>query len=500
MMRIPNIPIISKLLCDGLLSRKAGIITFFGLVLVLSITLFPFNFNFKEQGKSLDYYFPIMGWGESGILDILKNVFLLIPFGFGLTCLMSKRMLLAKTASLLIVIIAVFGLSYIVETLQIYLPSREPSLVDVFSNSAGGILGYFCFYIIKQNLLLSFLGYAVFVFIMMIPLQWAKSLKNWDNTFSLLLGNEQTGDRPWQGSIFSLYIADRALSTEEVAQAFSGENIFDIFGKSLLTYCQLNDNGSYHDEVRRLPDLVRKGEPHDLQQSKNIFMDTIHWFETSRPPVFLTQRIMESSQFTLGITASTRDTRQFGPARIVSISANTFSRNFTLGQKGSDLVFRLRTPLTGKNGTSPQMIVSDVFLTTNPHNLIITYDRSVLLIYVDEVLNSSRLELAPGAIPFNYLFHLKAFNLVGYKIMYYAVLFFPLGMLLSVSMKRMRGRLVIRIMLFEACVILTAYLFENVLTIIQHRNMRIENMILGVLFVSASMMFHSYMKQLAAKQ
>ena len=44
------------------------------------------------------------------------------------------------------------------------------------------------------------------------------------------------------------------------------------------------------------------------------------------------------------------NTAQTGPARIVSLSADTGAQNFTLGQEGSDIEFRLRTPVSGRNG------------------------------------------------------------------------------------------------------------------------------------------------------
>jgi VanZ family protein len=48
---------------------------------------------------------------------------------------------------------------------------------------------------------------------------------------------------------------------------------------------------------------------------------------------------------------------QTGPARIVSFSRGTGQRNITLGQEDSDLVFRVRTPWTGRNGIYPQFVL-----------------------------------------------------------------------------------------------------------------------------------------------
>jgi hypothetical protein len=51
---------------------------------------------------------------------------------------------------------------------------------------------------------------------------------------------------------------------------------------------------------------------------------------------------------------------QFGPARIFTISHNTWNRNLTIGQDGQDLEVRLRTPFTNWNGI-PARRVKGVF-------------------------------------------------------------------------------------------------------------------------------------------
>jgi hypothetical protein len=43
---------------------------------------------------------------------------------------------------------------------------------------------------------------------------------NWDPHYPLLLGNERTGDRPWEGSLFLAAIYNRALLSEDVYQNY----------------------------------------------------------------------------------------------------------------------------------------------------------------------------------------------------------------------------------------------------------------------------------------
>ncbi|MBV9695509.1 MAG: LamG domain-containing protein, partial [Gammaproteobacteria bacterium] len=61
---------------------------------------------------------------------------------------------------------------------------------------------------------------------------------NWDNTFALVLGNETTGQRQWQGVIKFVAIHNRALTLAQIQQNFAagvGEKYFLLFGVSSLS-------------------------------------------------------------------------------------------------------------------------------------------------------------------------------------------------------------------------------------------------------------------------
>jgi len=63
-------------------------------------------------------------------------------------------------------------------------------------------------------------------------------LGNWDSTFALALGNETTGQRPWQGVIKFAAIHNRALTAAQVQQNFAagvGERYYLLFNVSALT-------------------------------------------------------------------------------------------------------------------------------------------------------------------------------------------------------------------------------------------------------------------------
>jgi concanavalin A-like lectin/glucanase superfamily protein len=64
------------------------------------------------------------------------------------------------------------------------------------------------------------------------------SLANWDSTFALVLGNETTGQRQWQGVIKFVAIHNRALTQAQIQQNFAagvGQKFFLLFGVSQLS-------------------------------------------------------------------------------------------------------------------------------------------------------------------------------------------------------------------------------------------------------------------------
>jgi hypothetical protein len=90
---------------------------------------------------------------------------------------------------------------------------------------------------------------------------------------------------------------------------------------------------------------------------------------------------------------------QFGPARILTLSADPFERNLMVGQDGSDLILRLRTAWTDANGTienQPVARMPGMFLEDDWVDLCILIEPGSLLIAVgDERLVSQALPPRP---------------------------------------------------------------------------------------------------------
>jgi hypothetical protein len=90
----------------------------------------------------------------------------------------------------------------------------------------------------------------------------------------------------------------------------------------------------------------------------------------------------KSNALTVEAVLAPADLRQKGPARIVSFSTDGDTRNFTLGQKLEHLVFRLRTPATGENGSRPETVLFRLPSARATH-IVVTYEAGLLQCYAD---------------------------------------------------------------------------------------------------------------------
>jgi glycopeptide antibiotics resistance protein len=471
-----------------LLVQIAPYIVIASIFIVVVATLFPFNFSRLEGGSLRDFFGNFKHSSHLG--DKVKNVFLFIPFGFSLTCLLQARRL-SSLAQIVLVIVFSFFLSFTVETLQIFLPSRETSPADLVTNSLGGFVGYLCFYIWTNKIVsyvinliekyksrfgfqiiaIAFLGYLVAAILLGLPLQNANNLTNWNLNYPLMLGNERTGDRPWEGYISEAAFADKAFSAAEIERVFASDNWWQNSDTPLLGNYQL-ENQNYSDRTGNLPNLSWRGQPPIITDSRGVLLSDRQWLQTDTPVNLLNQRLQETSQFTIVTTFATAQLQQKGPARIISISDTIGRRNFTLGQQDNNLNLRLRTPINGVNAEYLNTSVYNALNDTEPHKIVVTYANSGYHVYIDNLQNQhdiNLLEVLPK----------------DDRILYYGLIFVPLGVLLAIVVTLAQKRLV-RYALFYAGILLPALIVEMILATSSSSSFQIANILLGILITAST--------------
>ena len=494
-----------------LIGQWANPLLILGLLLVLIPTLFPYDFFFKEIVSQLNYEYLLSRTARpSDTSDLIANILLFIPFGFGVTCLIQKIKLRANPV--LFVVAYSFGLSFIVEFLQIFLPTRNPSYIDLLMNSLGGFVGFCCFRLLGllalhyvtnlvektqrflsiRTLTIAFIGYFSLVSLLSIKLQGAVelwNLSNWDLTYPLLLGNEFTGDRPWQGQIYALCIADRAASKVEVARIFDEHDTIKSNSEKIKKRsCGMNRGSLVASYL--LNEESNQEQPNSVENEEAV--SPYIWLQ-SKASAVVNKKLRQSSQLTLNTTLAAADTNQSGPARIISISQDPFHRNLTLGQWDSHLSLRLRTPLTGQNGTRPELVIPNVFADTKPHYLVVTYNGRLLSVYIDNFQQKYSIELTSEAAlfwslspAFSSMIHLNSLNTQFYKFLYYGVVFVPLSILLAMISKFLSRRLLFSPTLLIGGIFLPALLLSSILSIEDEGAVNLENLLFSLLIYGGS--------------
>ncbi|MBE9060711.1 VanZ family protein [cf. Phormidesmis sp. LEGE 11477] len=394
------------------------------LLIVVHGTLSPYEFDLSSVGVE-------MAWARlAGLLqkpsldrafwvDAFQNVLFFMPFGFGLACLWAERDYAwrrphqgsgqkpigearqGRSQLAVSMRILTFSgcLSFGVELLQLFAPSRNTSVFDLLCNTAGGLLGGWLIVYAQQwrkglslPLVRAAIALCLLAFLLIFP-QRSTSLQSWQDSYYLTVGNEVSGGRPWRGEISGFSLFDRAASELEI-EAFLEEET--AIADAVVRY-------QFDQEIvrspRSTPPLVRKGSSAPASnQRESALVSPKSWLKSETAPSRVTTALKQNDAFTLTTQVSSVKAEQFGPARIISLSLNNHDRNFTLGQNGSALVFQLATIWTGRNGIWPEFVIPGVFESNDiqvPHSLAITYQNPLLTAYIDDLSNVHQLNLSP---------------------------------------------------------------------------------------------------------
>jgi len=100
------------------------------------------------------------------------------------------------------------------------------------------------------------------------------------------------------------------------------------------------------------------------------------------PATALIKRLKATNQFTVEALITNDNLEQAGPARIVTLSKDTGSRNFTLGQSEDRFAVRLRTTGSDDQGLPEQTTGHKTALPKRQH-VLVTFGSGVLRLYIN---------------------------------------------------------------------------------------------------------------------
>jgi len=297
-----------------------------------------------------------------GIVDLLVNIGLYVPLGVALR----RRGALSAVAF-------AAALSLVVEVIQLVYPDRYTAASDVIANVGGAFFGWFVskrfgrrsawgfdpFPLTTRVGVFAVCLYATAAVFLSVP-GLRSDFSNWDPDCRLVAGDELTRDRPWSGEIDAVAVFDECFRSGEIkrlANLDSGSALDAGFASAPPLFVARPVDTL--DSIRGVP-LIAASE-HDR------FFDAL----------------VARGKLTLVVWFRTRSERQTGPARIVGFSKSPWAQNFSLGQDGRALVFRLRTGTTAPGGFYPQIKTRAILEERRPTFVAATYDGRNARVYVD---------------------------------------------------------------------------------------------------------------------
>ncbi|MFO7891797.1 MAG: VanZ family protein [bacterium] len=455
------------------------------------ITLSPFEFSLLEYKKYFSYSFSkiISLLFQLHVLDFFLNIILFIPFGIIIYFLFKKYLRYRKT-DFFIPLIAGMLLSSSIEFIQIF-TDRFTSFWDMISNILGCVIGFTAMkngfirntitkggFKIWRKPIISFTLLIIYIFFLFILLYYpyhTNRLRNWDDSYPLILGNEATLNRPWKGEIFTVALYNKRLSADKADELFKrGCKDTSLLAREesglILLYDFREGSGKIiHDLVYEL-DL--KAENVQWLDHHGISIDSTSRLNSINSTEHIIDLLKSTSELSIEVWCRTLDLHQTGPARIISLSITPEKRNFTLGQNGKDIHLRVRTPLTGLNGSKINLVSSSVLRDKDLHHIVAVFDHGTERAFLDG-------KPAPDMIRADINYFSCIFELgTSYfsRICFYFLFFFPLGFLISQVFSKSNVSLIIII------VVLIVSLEQYFYQIFTGQSFGIELFFYGILF------------------
>lgn len=438
--------------------RWANRILIAGIGGILFLTLYPFRFVSHARLPAGASPFLLSGMGkDTGPLDAFLNVLLFIPLGFGLSEFLRER---GKRRGLVFAATLISGalLSYAIEFTQNYIPGRDAGWEDIITNTSGSVAGFLLFEFLGKWVL-EFLSivegtldivltwrragsiimlYVGFWLIVGSHLQALTTLSNWDHNSSLLVGNDATG-RPstgWQGTISSLQLWNHSLP-DSLAIALTSENAPDNSPPGILAAYDFSGSAPFQDRKAFLPNL--SWTPHAPSQADpNEPFDGSAWLTSGVPASSLISAIERTNQFAVHVVCRPA-VDEGANTTLVSVSNPSGLIDLAIRQNDANLVFWFRNPLSVRHA-SLAWSTPDILEAGRPRDILYSYDGANLSLYIDGRRDPRLYQLGPGTA-LAHLFHrVKTLELDGYVDAFYALVFFPAGIILGVATRHLATR------------------------------------------------------------
>lgn len=219
-----------------------------------------------------------------------------------------------------------------------------------------------------------------------IPIEGGQKIERWED-MKVALANEipEVDDRTWLGKIHLVAIYSRMLRGDEVKENYElgekGERKADEEGLVALYLFREGSGTLLNDSSPNPMNLAGSGE-FSWIQGGGIDITGSSLFVGDSEVNKVVEAVRASGEVTVEAWIQPANLLQSGPARIVTISRDSGSRNLTFGQAADAYVVRCRREGTEDQGT-PHIIAEGVVTTELQHVVYAMDNRGAATIYVN---------------------------------------------------------------------------------------------------------------------
>ncbi|HED54795.1 MAG TPA: hypothetical protein ENJ00_11430 [Phycisphaerales bacterium] len=367
-------------------------------IIIIFITMYPFGFV-----RTWDVYFKDLRNAVRDPFDLLLALHL-IP---SVLAIWLARVAFPRRRWLTLGL-AIAGLLVVLELVQAGVAYRHARVGDLLVQWVGLWLGMLTFPIAKAVMrpiwrfrrtiiALGLLGWTLGAAAISIEGQLGYQLKDWDESFPFLIGDEYHGHRQWSGVVH--HVGAYATSLDDIqTQILFNTPMNSIEGIALrrsLGPGLLYDFTKGYDPLGTI-DLPLEHK-HAVRTEAGLDLTQGGRAKSAHRPDELTRAVMASGGITIEVQCTPATSTITGPARVVSNSKGLDMRNITLGQQGTDAIVRVRTPRSGPNATKFETTWPDVFHANQRVHIILTSVGGQIWFWVDGQLRGFRAHFShPG--------------------------------------------------------------------------------------------------------
>src|ERR1700723_824984 len=415
---------------------------------ILFLTLYPFRFDFHAAVPGGGSPFLLGRSLKAGrLLDVVLNVLLFVPFGFGLAAKLRERGK-SRAFTLALALVAGAFFSYCIEFFQIYIPPRDSGWEDVFTNGSGSVVGFVLYELLGKRVLdwmsnsESWLGSLLtlrrsFVVLLIYFTLWFAAayrfqkntrLSDWRSDALLVVGNDASGKFPWKGTVNAVQIWDLALRSE-VAQQLSAGLAADAANPGMLVDYDFSAEPPFRNQRQISSELAWAPRAPITSDSGLLVLDGASWLTTGVVVPDLIANLPKTNQFSVRVQCTPA---QVGGSegRIISISQPSGFADLTLHQVDANLVLWFRNPLSASHAILAWSFPG-VFTVGRTRDILYTYDGSNLSLFIDGKEEPLTYRLGPGTALAKSVRRAKPGELEGYNYIYYILVFCLPGTILG---------------------------------------------------------------------